>query len=330
MKKNSYYILLQIFSVLLFSCSSAAPSIVDEKRVPDKLLLSEAGKVSESIQPEKSDDAVKKIKGYKEVLSIKKSYPGMISDITSEGDDVSFLVRNKRFFFSGGRLLPEEKMKQYENFRSYGFYLYPEKMPPLTPPGPEKLGMIVKFISSRGNTPRDNTFLGEIYSGHSLEDVLKEIRYINFLKFRIEVHRSLIHQFKAVEREILAEAEKDPELKSFIDSLEKSGAFNWRRANGSISRSYHSYGIAVDFTPASFGRKQVFWDWSRKFDDEWYNIPYSRRWMVNEKFVSAFEHQGFVWGGKWLFFDNMHFEYRPEILIFSGREVSGLAGQNQK
>jgi len=52
--------------------------------------------------------------------------------------------------------------------------------------------------------------------------------------------------------------------------------------------------------------------------------------MVNEKFVSAFEHQGFVWGGKWLFFDNMHFEYRPEILIFSGRQVSGLTGQKQE
>jgi hypothetical protein len=27
---------------------------------------------------------------------------------------------------------------------------------------------------------------------------------------------------------------------------------------------------------------------------------------------------GFIWGGKWLFFDTMHFEYRPEILILSG------------
>jgi hypothetical protein len=25
-----------------------------------------------------------------------------------------------------------------------------------------------------------------------------------------------------------------------------------------------------------------------------------------------------VWGGKWMLFDTIHFEYRPEILILSG------------
>ena len=48
---------------------------------------------------------------------------------------------------------------------------------------------------------------------------------------------------------------------------------------------------------------------------DWYAIPYARRWMVPETVVRAFEVQGFVWGGKWLFFDTMHFEYRPEILL---------------
>ncbi|HNY22827.1 MAG TPA: M15 family metallopeptidase, partial [Treponemataceae bacterium] len=31
--------------------------------------------------------------------------------------------------------------------------------------------------------------------------------------------------------------------------------------------------------------------------------------------VEAFEREGFVWGGKWLLWDNMHFEYRPELLV---------------
>ena len=30
--------------------------------------------------------------------------------------------------------------------------------------------------------------------------------------------------------------------------------------------------------------------------------------------IRAFEAHGFVWGGKWLFFDTIHFEYRPELL----------------
>jgi hypothetical protein len=33
--------------------------------------------------------------------------------------------------------------------------------------------------------------------------------------------------------------------------------------------------------------------------------------------IAAFEHEGFVWGGKWLFFDTMHFEYRPEIIVMA-------------
>jgi hypothetical protein len=37
--------------------------------------------------------------------------------------------------------------------------------------------------------------------------------------------------------------------------------------------------------------------------------------------VRAFERQGFVWGGKWLFFDTMHFEYRPEILLMRASPV---------
>ena len=37
-------------------------------------------------------------------------------------------------------------------------------------------------------------------------------------------------------------------------------------------------------------------------------------------FVKAFEREGFVWGGKWLFFDTMHFEYRPEILMLAAED----------
>jgi hypothetical protein len=42
--------------------------------------------------------------------------------------------------------------------------------------------------------------------------------------------------------------------------------------------------------------------------------------MVPDAVVAAFERHGFVWGGKWLFFDTMHFEYRPEILILARQQ----------
>jgi hypothetical protein len=37
--------------------------------------------------------------------------------------------------------------------------------------------------------------------------------------------------------------------------------------------------------------------------------------------IKAFEAYGFIWGGKWTFYDTMHFEYRPELLILGGLSV---------
>ncbi len=320
-KKILLHICLLAAALLYYSCASVQK--IEEESPHVQIIEDTAGKGIASA--EIAENRLKTLKGYKEVSSLAGGYPGIVSDICADGDDITFLVNGRKYYYSDGKLLPEEKKADAEKYRTYGFYEYPDYLPPLEETDPAKVEMIEEFINSRKSVPRDNSFLEDIYRGHSFEEILDEIRYINFLKFRFEVHRDLIPRFKAAEREILAEAEKDPDLRDFISSLSEAGSFNWRRANGSRSRSYHSYGIAVDFNPASFGNRQVFWDWSRKFNKEWYSIPYSRRWMVNEKFVSAFEKQGFVWGGKWLFFDNMHFEYRPEILILSGREIEDIS-----
>jgi hypothetical protein len=34
-----------------------------------------------------------------------------------------------------------------------------------------------------------------------------------------------------------------------------------------------------------------------------------------KEIVRIFEKNNFVWGGKWVHFDMMHFEYRPEIIL---------------
>jgi len=54
-------------------------------------------------------------------------------------------------------------------------------------------------------------------------------------------------------------------------------------------------------------------------------VPYARRWMVPTPVVEAFERHGFVWGGKWLFFDTMHFEYRPEVLEIARKAAAEAA-----
>ena len=102
---------------------------------------------------------------------------------------------------------------------------------------------------------------------------------------------------------------------------------------GTLSRSYHGYGLAVDLIPKSYGGKVPYWRWLAERNAaagaaagsnaaagaaaDWWMTPYEHRWAVPLPLVAAFERHGFVWGGKWLFFDTMHFEYRPEILILA-------------
>ena len=33
--------------------------------------------------------------------------------------------------------------------------------------------------------------------------------------------------------------------------------------------------------------------------------------------IDIFEDEGFIWGGKWMIWDNMHFEYHPELILFN-------------
>ena len=37
-------------------------------------------------------------------------------------------------------------------------------------------------------------------------------------------------------------------------------------------------------------------------------------------FDEHFEKHGFIWGGKWIIWDNMHFEYRPEVVIYNRKK----------
>ena len=43
--------------------------------------------------------------------------------------------------------------------------------------------------------------------------------------------------------------------------------------------------------------------------------------------VTAFEKQGFIWGGKWAHFDILHFEYRPELIIKSMYHIEQTPGE---
>ena len=102
-----------------------------------------------------------------------------------------------------------------------------------------------------------------------------------------------------------------PAFKKFLEN--PGGGFMWRLVANSDRRSNHSFGIAIDINT----RYSNYWLWDLKK----YNIsePYSiippYRNTIPQEIVRIFEKHGFIWGGSWLRYDTMHFEYRPEMLL---------------
>lgn len=85
-----------------------------------------------------------------------------------------------------------------------------------------------------------------------------------------------------------------------IKRLSPSGTFNWRKIAKSNSLSAHSFGIAIDIDATN----SSYWQWHKE-----------RKNLLDKEIIHIFEKNGFIWGGRWISFDTMHFEYRPEFLM---------------
>lgn len=110
----------------------------------------------------------------------------------------------------------------------------------------------------------------------------------------------------------------DRRLRAISDALEAlspgdtrcavlhAGAQAWRNIAGTTDLSPHSFGIAIDLEPAC----SDYWRWEPNAPHPWTRRPL----RFSDALVEVFERHGFIWGAKWLHFDTMHFEYRPELL----------------
>jgi hypothetical protein len=87
------------------------------------------------------------------------------------------------------------------------------------------------------------------------------------------------------------------------------GSFNWRNISGTNRLSIHSYGAAIDVNATLGG----YWKWSGQKQG---NVGAFEN-KIPEEVVEAMERFGFIWGGKWHHFDGMHFEFRPEIILYA-------------
>lgn len=150
---------------------------------------------------------------------------------------------------------------------------------------------------------RNYELLDKIY-GASEAEVRANLTDVVWLKdhggktFKFNSKNGAAAALQAVSNELDALAAQKPELLKFLDN--PSGTFNWRVIAGTKRKSAHSYGIAIDINTD----KSDYWRWSK--DGSYRN-------QIPEEIVRVFEKHGFIWGGRWVSFDTMHFEYRPEF-----------------
>lgn len=87
------------------------------------------------------------------------------------------------------------------------------------------------------------------------------------------------------------------------------GSFNWRVIAGTDRLSAHSFGIALDLNTKYGG----YWRWGGEPEGQ----VGAYRNGIPEGVVRVLERYGFIWGGKWHHYDGMHFEYRPELILYA-------------
>ncbi|MBN2553637.1 MAG: M15 family metallopeptidase [Spirochaetales bacterium] len=284
--------------------SAEAPSTVVPKSTP---------------QPPAAEASGERREGQAEMGALARAYPDRIDRLAFRDDDWALRIGDTWYFWAHGRLLPEQLRDRWEEYASYRFYSYSLDLPPLPILDEEAKARLKQRLEQADSNPprRHGGFLDDLYEAATRGQTEVRLVTVRLMGLEVRVHEQISRPLKAVAGELEELVRTDEEVQRFVAGLKGLAGYNWREIAGTRSRSYHSYGIAVDLAPKSFGGRHTYWRWALPHAEEWYAIPYERRWMVPQQIVRVFEKHGFVWGGKWFYFDTMHFEYRLEIFILA-------------
>jgi hypothetical protein len=313
------YLLLLILTFSLISCFQTGTKLLLETPTPVPLDYS---KDMEDLIIHEEQNIVKSDRFQSEeiIRSYKKAYPDRISEISFRNDDWAMKVYDQWFLWADGRLLPEEQRKQSLEYNPYPFYKYPKDLPIFQELPRNVKDRLDNTLEERKTKPlqRFPGFLNSLWRIYDRETSWARVKTTYFLSFKLQIHRDLLEDLANVEEELLRRMLADSDLRTFVQSLERVDGYNWRPIAETETLSVHSYGIALDLILGFKPNSEVYWLWSKNKGLSWYDVPYNKRFSPPESFIKTFEKYGFIWGGKWLYFDTIHFEYRPEILILNG------------
>ncbi|NCN05005.1 MAG: M15 family metallopeptidase [Spirochaetales bacterium] len=164
---------------------------------------------------------------------------------------------------------------------------------------------------------RNQDFLDLLYDAPTQETSESQMEWVRFLGLPIQIHPRAVPALRRVDEHIRLAQNSSSEVQDFIENLDQVWGFFWRPIAGTSRRSMHSYGIAVDLIPGYYGRRFPYWRWALESGyPYWWRLSPRDYWTPPSEIVRAFEEEGFIWGGRWAAFDTVHFEYRPEYMVF--------------
>ncbi len=238
-----------------------------------------------------------------QLRSLCEAYADRIDTVLTIDGDAVFEIGARRIHFCGGRLLDPVHLPQAHRYDPV-FYVYQlEPLTELPPYAPRPVRVSADFLDALfGRTEG-------VRRTHGLSTT--------FLDHSVFINRICADALARIETDIRAAAGSDPAVRRWLDELDIVYSFQTRSISDTGIRSYHAYGLALDLEPRSYGRKQVFWEWTRVWYRQWHRVPLDQRWSPPQPVIETFERHGFVWGGKWTHFDTIHFEYRPEIILYN-------------
>lgn len=307
---------------------------------------------SEPLEPEELT-AIKKFMNFYPDLDFTAEYDTEFSDwklcITKKvflnrpekSDAEKAFTRKADFYWAGGRLLPKSELAKKDDYWILQ-YKYENTLRDPKTYTPEEIERIKDFGSSKNRRNDNGTpmfFFDFIYSAKSRPIIEEHIIKTKFLGKTTKVHERIFPALKIVEAEIcllaaisvedLSTAERigkidvtsekltdeQKEIRKFIKTLRSSDAYYWREIAGTNRKSFHSYGIAIDLLPQRLNGRSIYWGWEKeRSGDKWMMVPQEARWAPPQAVIKIFEEHGFIWGGYWIIFDNMHFEYQPQLI----------------
>jgi hypothetical protein len=278
------------------------------------------GEQTESEQTASEETAPEQARAEQVMKALAQAYPQQIDRAEFLNDDWAVLLRGKWYFYANGRILPENLLSNVSDYSASPFYNYQAELPAWRTPSAEESERYSAMSRNRTRNPprRSSHFFDDLWRASNRSDAYDRIKTIRFLGHSVTVHYMILENISLVEERILAIAKTDPQVQTWINSISRLEGWSWRNIAETQSRSYHSYGLAIDIMPRSYGGKETYWLWTSNYRADWWNVSYNDRYHPPDAVIKAFETYGFIWGGKWLYYDTMHFEYRPELLILGG------------